>query len=52
VLALRDTLYELFSSIAAGARPDGPALDALNQAHVEATSYARVVTARSAFGWE
>lgn len=51
-LALRDTLYELFSSIAAGARPDGSALHALNQGHGEAMSYARVVPAHGGFTWE
>jgi predicted RNA-binding Zn ribbon-like protein len=49
---LRDQLYRIFSSAAAGSTPDPDDLEALNRAHASAMTHARLVPSAGGFRWD
>ena len=51
-VALRETVYRVFSAVAAGEQPEASDLDALTAAHREALARYRVVPTASGFGWD
>ena len=51
-VALRETVYRVFSAVAEGEQPEASDLDALTAAHREALARYRVVRTASGFGWD
>lgn len=51
-IALRETIYRIFSAVSAGGAPAGADMDALNNALSEALPHLRVVTKGTEFGWD
>jgi predicted RNA-binding Zn ribbon-like protein len=51
-LALREAIYAIFSSVAAGKGAPAPALAILNKELIEAMTNARIVPRSSAFDWQ
>jgi len=48
---LRDLLYRIFSSVAAGSTPDPGDLEALDRAHADAMTHARLVPGAGVYRW-
>ena len=51
-LALRETLYRIFSAISAESKPKASDVELLNQNLAEALSHERIVMAENAFRWD
>ena len=50
-VALRETVYRIFSAIAREEEPASPDLDALSAAHLEALAHRRIMRTADGFGW-
>ena len=51
-LALRETIYRVFSAVAYGELPEGEDLETVTTAHLEALAHYRIVPAAEGFGWK
>ena len=51
-VALRETVYRVFSAVAEGEQPEASDLDVLTAAHREALAHYRVVPTAGGFGWD
>jgi predicted RNA-binding Zn ribbon-like protein len=50
-VALRETVYRVFSAVARGAEPESSDLDALSAAHLEALAHCHIMRTAEGFGW-
>jgi predicted RNA-binding Zn ribbon-like protein len=50
-VALRETVYRVFSAVARGAAPESSDLDALSAAHLEALAHCHIMRTADGFGW-
>jgi predicted RNA-binding Zn ribbon-like protein len=50
-VALRETVYGVFSAVARGADPESSDLDALSAAHLEALAHCHIMRTEEGFGW-
>ena len=50
-VALRETIYRVFSAVAYGELPKGEDLETLTAAHLEALAHYRIVPTAEGFGW-
>jgi predicted RNA-binding Zn ribbon-like protein len=51
-LALRETIYRVFSAVAYGELSEGEDLETVTAAHLEALAHYRIVPAAEGFGWK